>query len=217
MKIPYIDGEEVFSENEDSNSCHCILYADEAVRVSRDDLISAVIERACSVLGWSGAELSYVMPAGSIMHGHMLVIFLDRVRDGDGMIIVLCGVCGAGKSHTYREKYSHLPLVDISDIYEETGNMSWNMATREVARRAAGIDGGCVIEGLFLEGTLSRILLDRELAERGRHNVVYELVHAPYDVCAQRIENDAEDNTDIRLKILNKRWHRADEQFKENK
>jgi len=117
-------------------------------------------------------------------------------------ITVLYGVPGAGKTHLYKEKYNNFPLCDISSIYEQQPGINWHDATYIVAQKAIACDnevGGAVIEGLFLPGTPSRILLERKL---NGHKVEWIQVHAPYETCRQRIIVRKQANEEVCLAIL---------------
>lgn len=126
------------------------------------------------------------------------------------MIYVLYGVPGSGKSHLYEQEYSYAVHCDVADVYAASPGVHWSLAATTVCREAIRHDSA-VIEGLFLPGTPSRQLLDRVLLN---YDVEYIHVHAPLEVCRQRILDRKQDNEEICLKILSAYWNRAEELWK---
>ena len=83
--------------------------------------------------------------------------------------IVMTGVPGAGKTRYRESNLSHLPHVDIKDIYDAVGDISWDAAVMAMLVKAGKLfqDGAStvVLEGIFLPGTPSRELLECELRD----------------------------------------------------
>lgn len=133
---------------------------------------------------------------------------------------VITGVSGAGKTHLRQraEELRGLPVVDISDVYRELPMVDYVRATLEVARRTRELlrsHAHVIIEGYFLPGSPSRLLLEDEL---GRMDVTVSisLVHAPMETCETRLRLQrtrgevTEDDFQVRLGMLKRCWHRAE-------
>jgi hypothetical protein len=130
------------------------------------------------------------------------------------MIILLCGVSGAGKTWLRKRAFPSFPHVDIKDSYKRLGDTMgvvepWYAATIDVARRAkqaAREHGDVVVEGYFLPGTKSRSVLREQLAG---YEIQSVFLHAEHDVCTRRVIESGKD-VDRRLEFLNRCWPRAE-------
>ena len=128
--------------------------------------------------------------------------------------IVMTGVPGAGKTRYRESNLSHLPHVDIKDIYDAVGDISWDAAVMAMLVKAGKLfqDGAStvVLEGVFLPGTPSRELLERELRDM-RIDTRFILVHLSYWACDENIVRSSEGYERAkRREILDKYWDMAE-------
>ncbi len=137
------------------------------------------------------------------------------------LVLCLCGVSGAGKSflRQTKQEFRDLPVVDISDVYRELPWADYVEATLEVARRTRELlksHDAVLIEGFFIAGSPSRLLLEDELS-RLDAEVKFTLVHAPMETCETRLRLQrtrgeiTESDFQVRLGMLKRCWHRAEE------
>lgn len=135
--------------------------------------------------------------------------------------IVMTGVPGAGKTFHRELHLSHLPHVDIKDVYDAVGDISWDAAVLAMLVKAAKLfvhgASEVVLEGMFLPGTPSRKLLEREL-ESMRIDATFILKHQSYWVCRECIIRSSEGYEQrTRLEILDLYWDRAEALAEEEK
>lgn len=134
--------------------------------------------------------------------------------------IVICGVPGAGKTWARESNpgLTGLPFVDISGVYDDVPDISWDAAVLAITARAGklflkGDCGTVVLEGIFLPETPSRQLLERELKSM-RLDTEFIQVHRRYWECREGILSDGE-NVKKRLELLDLYFERAQRCYKE--
>ena len=136
--------------------------------------------------------------------------------------VVLCGVPGSGKTYerlTNRELAS-LPFVDVAGVYKDIPDISWDVAVMAMLVKAGKLfQSGAntvVLEGMFLPGTPSRELLEREL-ESMRIDAEFILKHQSYWACRECIIRSSEGyEMRKRQEILDLYWDRAEALVEEN-
>ena len=124
-------------------------------------------------------------------------------------VILLSGVSGVGKTYLRQNSYlSDFPAVDIADVYDDLPSANWSEAVSALTAKVKKLlddHDTVVVEGYFLPGTESRKMLGHQLW--GYSGQEYFL-HAPYDICAQRIRDSGHD-VERRLELLDARWQYA--------
>lgn len=122
-------------------------------------------------------------------------------------VIILAGVSGSGKTRTRLTEYPECPYVDIAEVYKEIPWAGWYEATVAVAtkvRKLAG-DKPVIVEGYFLPGSASLKLLKQNISGM---RADYRLLHAPKEVCMQRVIESGID-VEIRLDLIDRKWEEA--------
>ena len=130
--------------------------------------------------------------------------------------IVLCGVSGTGKTHARLNapELKDLPHVDVADYYRECPGLDWVSATAAVCRRARELleeHGVVVIEGYYLPGSPSRMMLQADMTVAGA-KVEFHEFWAPMETCIERIRRQWERgeisaaDCQVRIEMLGRCW-----------